>query len=178
METLIALESVSKFFGGVEALLEVDFEVHRGEVVALVGDNAAGKSTLAKILAGIYQPDGGRILMSGQPVAIPNAQAAFVLGIASVFQANALPENLDVVSNIFLGQELANGGLLDQALMESRAQEPFIMQGNTLTLQEGMTFSVEPGFYIPNHYGARIEDIVLVTATGYETLNNQPRTLQ
>ena len=54
METLIALESVSKFFGGVEALLEVDFEVHRGEVVALVGDNAAGKSTLAKILAGIY----------------------------------------------------------------------------------------------------------------------------
>ena len=123
METLIALESVSKFFGGVEALLEVDFEVHRGEVVALVGDNAAGKSTLAKILAGIYQPDGGRILMSGQPVAIPNAQAAFVLGIASVFQANALPENLDVVSNIFLGQELANGGLLDQALMESRARD-------------------------------------------------------
>lgn len=60
----------------------------------------------------------------------------------------------------------------------STHEEPFIMQGNTLTLQEGMTFSVEPGFYIPNHYGARIEDIVLVTATGYETLNNQPRTLQ
>lgn len=60
----------------------------------------------------------------------------------------------------------------------STHEEPFIAQGNTLILEPGMTFSVEPGFYIPGHYGARIEDIVLVTPTGYKTLNNQPRTLQ
>lgn len=119
---LLEIHRLCKSFGGVEALREVDLVVHPGEVVALVGDNAAGKSTLARVIAGILQPDAGQILIDGRPVVIPNAQAAFALRIASVFQANALPENLDVVSGVFLGQELATGGLLDEARMEAEAR--------------------------------------------------------
>ncbi|MDO5067536.1 MAG: ATP-binding cassette domain-containing protein [Propionibacteriaceae bacterium] len=121
-EPLLELCSLSKSFGGVEALREVDLTVRAGEVVALVGDNAAGKSTLARVIAGILQPDSGRMFIDGVQVTIPDAQAAFALGIASVFQENALPENLDVVSNVFLGQELATGGLLDEARMEAEAR--------------------------------------------------------
>ncbi len=121
-EPLIAMTGICKFFGGVEALVDVDFHVDSGEVVALVGDNAAGKSTLAKIIAGIYQPDAGTILIDGTSAVIGSAQAALALGIASVFQANALPENLDVTSNIFLGQELTVGGLLDCEAMQQRAR--------------------------------------------------------
>ncbi|MDO5084337.1 sugar ABC transporter ATP-binding protein [Arachnia propionica] len=119
---LLEIRSLSKSFGGVEALQEVDLVVHPGEVVALVGDNAAGKSTLARVIAGILQPDAGQLLIDGSPVVIPNAQAAFALRIASVFQANALPENLDVVSGVFLGQERTTGGLLDEAGMEAEAR--------------------------------------------------------
>lgn len=119
---LLSLRSISKHFGGVEAVVDVDLDVHRGEVVALVGDNAAGKSTIARIVSGIYRPDSGTILMDGEVVAIPNAQAAFSHGIAPVFQELALPENLDVTSNIFLGRERSVNGLLDMDGMDDLAR--------------------------------------------------------
>ncbi|RMB62037.1 ATP-binding cassette domain-containing protein [Tessaracoccus antarcticus] len=119
---LLSLRAISKHFGGVEALMDVDLDVHRGEVVALVGDNAAGKSTLARIVAGIHRPDSGTILIDGEPVTIPNAQAAFSHGIAPVFQELALPENLDVTSNIFLGREHSVRGLLDVDAMDDLAR--------------------------------------------------------
>lgn len=120
---LLSLESVSKNFGGVRALVDVDLELRAGEVVALVGDNAAGKSTVARLISGIYQPDGGRILYDGRPVTIGSAQAAFGMGIASVFQEFALAEYLDVTSNIFLGRELSGpAGLLDVDRMDDLAR--------------------------------------------------------
>ena len=119
---LLSLRSISKHFGGVEAVVDVDLDVHRGEVVALVGDNAAGKSTIARIVSGIYRHDSGAILMDGEVVAIPNAQAAFAHGIAPVFQELALPENLDVTSNIFLGRERSVNGLLDMDRMDDLAR--------------------------------------------------------
>ncbi len=120
---LLRLESVSKTFGGVQAVVDIDLDLHRHEVVALVGDNAAGKSTIARMVAGVHQPTSGRILIDGREVLIPSTRAAFDLGVATVFQELALCENLDVVANIFLGRELREGGkLLDERTMERNAR--------------------------------------------------------
>ncbi|HHT12298.1 MAG TPA: sugar ABC transporter ATP-binding protein [Propionibacterium sp.] len=123
-EPLLELRSVHKAFGGVQALVDVDLTVRAGEVVGLVGDNAAGKSTLARIVAGVYQPDAGQVRLAGRPVAIASAKAAIALGIATVFQEFALVESLDVPSNIFLGRELTRSdGLLDESGMELLARQ-------------------------------------------------------
>ena len=110
-EPILRLRGVSKKFGAVSALTDIDLDVHAGEVVALVGDNGAGKSTLVKVLAGVHQPTSGTIEFSGQAGRRWVAPGeALDLGIATVFQDLALCENLDVVANIFLGQELATRG--------------------------------------------------------------------
>ncbi len=119
-ELLLSLKGISKNFGAVSALTDIDLDVHAGEVVALVGDNGAGKSTLIKTLAGVHQPSSGTIEFRGNPVTMTNPSAALDLGIATVFQDLALCENLDVVANIFLGQEL-NPYRLDETAMEVRA---------------------------------------------------------
>jgi D-xylose transport system ATP-binding protein len=118
---LLALRGVSKRFGAVQALDGVDFEVAAGEVVGLVGDNGAGKSTLVKTIAGIYSPDDGEFFFEGQPVSISGPNAATALGIATVYQDLALCDNLDVVSNLFLGREkiAAGPGALTRALDET-----------------------------------------------------------
>ena len=101
----LELHGVSKSFGSVQALQEVDFEVRDGEVMALVGDNGAGKSTLIKCVAGIYSIDGGQILFDGRPVSIHGPKDAAKLGIEVVYQDLALCDNLDVVQNMYLGRE-------------------------------------------------------------------------
>jgi D-xylose transport system ATP-binding protein len=106
-EALLRLRGVSKSFGAVNALTDIDLEVSSGEVVALVGDNGAGKSTLVKVLAGVHQADSGSISFDGSEVHIADPSAAIRLGIATVFQDLALCENLNVVENLFLGQELS-----------------------------------------------------------------------
>jgi len=121
---VLSLRGIDKSFGPVVALEGVDLDVHAHEVVALVGDNAAGKSTLAKVVAGVLSPDAGLIEMAGRPVTIGSAAQARTLGIATVFQDLALCDNLDVVQNLFLGQELRRGrGALDEEAMEDRARE-------------------------------------------------------
>jgi D-xylose transport system ATP-binding protein len=126
---VLALEGVSKSFGPVQALSDVDFEVRRGEVVALVGDNGAGKSTLVKCIAGIHPADEGRILFEGSEVSISGPTDAVNLGIATVYQDLALCDNLDVVENLFLGQEEVGEGparllhQMDETTMEKRTGE-------------------------------------------------------
>jgi len=102
---ILEAQRISKRFGAVQALTEVDFEVYAGEVVALVGDNGAGKSTLIKCLAGTHPPDEGRILFEGREVTIHAPSEATRLGIETVYQDLALCDNLDVVQNMFLGRE-------------------------------------------------------------------------
>src|SRR3954452_3065557 len=120
---LLSVKGVSKRFGPVEALSDVDFEVRAGEVVALVGDNGAGKSTLVKILSGIYVADDGEFYFDGEAVTIHRPQDATALGIATVYQDLALCDNLDVVGNLYLGQEPARVGWLDEIGMERRSVE-------------------------------------------------------
>ncbi|ACQ81239.1 ABC transporter related [Beutenbergia cavernae DSM 12333] len=119
---LLSVRGIGKRFGAVEALVDVDLDVHAHEVVALVGDNAAGKSTLAKIVAGVLTPDTGLIEIDGAPVQVPSPSAAHDLGIATVFQDLAVCDNLDVTANLFLGRELRTGRVLDDGRMEQIAR--------------------------------------------------------
>jgi D-xylose transport system ATP-binding protein len=102
---LLQLRDITKTFGSVQALTDVDFEARSGEVMALVGDNGAGKSTLVKCIAGSHSPDSGEILFEGNEVHINGPKDASRLGIEVVYQDLALCDNLDVVQNIYLGRE-------------------------------------------------------------------------
>jgi D-xylose transport system ATP-binding protein len=120
----LELRDVSKSFGSVQALNDVDFEVRDGEVMALVGDNGAGKSTLIKGVAGINSIDSGEILFDGKPVKITGPKEAAKLGIEVVYQDLALCDNLDVVQNMFLGRETHDPLFrLREAPMERRTAE-------------------------------------------------------
>ncbi|MEU0839017.1 ATP-binding cassette domain-containing protein [Streptomyces sp. NPDC005962] len=120
---LLALRGVSKRFGGVQALMDVDLQIRAGEVVALVGDNGAGKSTLVKVIAGVGPADQGVIEWEGTCVQIRRPHDAQALGIAAVYQDLAMCESLDVVGNLFLGREVSRAGILDEVEMERRARE-------------------------------------------------------
>ncbi|CAA9383996.1 MAG: ABC transporter, ATP-binding protein (cluster 2, ribose/xylose/arabinose/galactose) [uncultured Nocardioides sp.] len=117
---ILSLRGVSKNFGAVAALTDIDLDIHAGEVVAVVGDNGAGKSTLVKVLAGVHPPSAGTIAFESHEVTVPTPAAAHALGIATVFQDLALCENLSVVHNLFLGQELRKLRL-HEAEMETRS---------------------------------------------------------
>src|SRR5690349_18188984 len=115
----LELRGISKSFGSVQALQDVDFEVRNGEVMALVGDNGAGKSTLIKCVAGIYSFDEGEIIFDGRPVHISGPRDSAALGIEVVYQDLALADNLDVVANMFLGRErMVPPWMLDEPSME------------------------------------------------------------
>ena len=120
-EPVLSITGLSKRFGAVQAIKDIDFDVRPGEVVALVGDNGAGKSTLVKAIAGVYVPDSGRVSVDGREVSISSPAESQRLGIATVYQDLALCDNLDVVGNLFLGRELRSGGLLDEAAMEQES---------------------------------------------------------
>ena len=115
----LLMRGINKSFGAVRALTDVDFEVYDGEVVGLVGDNGAGKSTLVKTIAGVGPADDGEVFVKGQPVKITSPQVATNLGIETVYQDLALCDNLDVVSNLFLGREQNTPyGVLSEIEME------------------------------------------------------------
>jgi D-xylose transport system ATP-binding protein len=120
----LELRGITKTFGSVQALDNVDFEVRSGEVMALVGDNGAGKSTLIKCVAGIHPIDGGEILFDGTKVDIHGPKDAARLGIEVVYQDLALCDNLDVVQNMFLGREVHDPSFrLKESPMEQRTAE-------------------------------------------------------
>src|SRR5581483_10339016 len=96
---------LSKSFGHVRAMQDVDVDIYEDEVLAIVGDNGAGKSTLTNILSGVFQPDRGEIRIAGEPVQVKNPHMARNLGIATVFQNLALVDARDVACNLFLGRE-------------------------------------------------------------------------
>jgi D-xylose transport system ATP-binding protein len=120
---MLSLEQVSKSYGAVNALTEVSMDVNASEVLALVGDNGAGKSTLIKVISGVHAHDTGQISIDGKPVRIRSPKDAHALGIATVFQDLALCDNLSVISNLYLGNELAQRGVMDEMGMEEQTIE-------------------------------------------------------
>lgn len=125
--SIVEMRGISKRYGGVQALQDVALDIYQGEVHALVGDNAAGKSTLIKILAGAVVRDEGTISFDGRPIAIASPREAKALGVETVYQDLALADNLNVPANVFLGREITRGGLLrwflDNSAMQAQARK-------------------------------------------------------
>ncbi len=124
---VVELQGIKKHFGAVQALRGVDLALHHNEVLGLLGDNAAGKSTLMKVLSGAYIPDGGQILIEGQEVHFANPMDARRKGIEMVYQDYALANNLDVSANVFMGREVVRVklgpiGVLDYRYMEKETR--------------------------------------------------------
>jgi simple sugar transport system ATP-binding protein len=126
---LIEMRNISKHYGRVAALSNVDFCIYRNEIVGLVGDNGAGKSTLVKILSGAIRPTSGDILINGERVALSSPLDSRAYGIETVYQDLALALHLSAAANVFLGRELKRRGFLgwlgwlDEPLMAHKAQE-------------------------------------------------------
>jgi len=120
---LVSLRDIRLTFGSHQALRGVDLDVRPGECLALLGDNAAGKSTLSKVMSGTYIPDSGTITVEGEEVSFTGPNDARSRHIEMVFQDLALCDHIDVVGNLFLGRELSKGPFLDQKAMLARAQE-------------------------------------------------------
>jgi simple sugar transport system ATP-binding protein len=128
---IIEARGIVKRYGHIEALRGANFSAYAGEVVALVGDNAAGKSTLIKILSGVLQPDDGEIIYQGRKVRLPSPVEARELGVETVYQDLALADDLDPSANVFMGRELLKKGalgrlrFLDRAEMKRQTAEAF-----------------------------------------------------
>ena len=137
-QPLLEMRGINKSFGAVQALQNVDFRVKHGEMVGLVGDNGAGKSTLVKIISGVEHPDSGEILFEGQPVTINNPDVAREMGIETLYQDLALINNLDVVSNLFLGREEVGSYLFGLIKVLKNRQ----MEHDTIELLERLKISL------------------------------------
>lgn len=128
---VLQIRDIRKSFGHVHALCGAGFTVNPGEVIGLVGDNGAGKSTVIKVMSGIHKPDEGQIVLEGDPVRFSDARSARDAGIETVHQDLALVPDLDAVANLFLGRELHQSGisgrlgLLDHRAMRDQAPELF-----------------------------------------------------
>ena len=120
---LLSLRGLSKSFGPVRALTQVDLDLYPGHVTALAGDNGAGKSVLIKTVAGLWPPDEGELFWEGRRVHVHSPRDAEALGITIIYQDLALCDNLDIVQNMFLGHERRRMGLLDETSMEKTARK-------------------------------------------------------
>ncbi len=132
LHPVLSAVGLSKSYGAVEACRDVNLDLYAGKLTALVGDNGAGKSTVAKIVTGAVAADAGVVMLDGTPVSFPDPLAARAAGVEAVYQDLALPPNLDIVQNIFLGREYVRPILgripipiytLDMKHMRARAQE-------------------------------------------------------
>lgn len=147
---LVQMKGITKRFGGVTALDNVDLDAYAGEVLAIVGDNGAGKSTLIKVLTGVYQPTVGDVAIDGEVVEFSSHADAIVKGIDAVYQTLALADHLDPAANMFLGNELTRKVMgvtvLDNARMRSETERVLMERlGVRLKSLDAMTESLSGG---------------------------------
>jgi ABC-type sugar transport system ATPase subunit len=147
MEPILRAINLTKHFGGLIAVDNVSFDVKPGEVIGLVGDNGAGKSTFIKMISGVYQPDGGEIYYNGKKVDFTDPRDARDLGIETIYQDLALAENLDVGSNIFLGREMKMH-LISEKLSQIIMSVIFALPVGALMAWAGLQFYKIPGLVI------------------------------
>jgi ribose transport system ATP-binding protein len=161
---LIELEGVTKSFGGVRALRGVHFDLKRGEVHALLGQNGAGKSTLIKILAGVLQRDGGRILIDGGPVEFRSSAEARALGLGVVYQDLSLIPGMSIADNLFLAREHNSYGLLQRRRMQREAMKFINEHGlglNPSTKVEDLPFAYRQLTEIAKALSGKVRILVL-----------------
>ncbi len=159
----VELRKVSKYFGEVRALQDVDFHLGENEVVGLLGDNGAGKSTLIKIITGYYQPTSGEIIFNGQAVKNLTVPRARELGVETVYQERALAELQSLWRNIFLGRELRNRfGLLDVMRMKRETHR-------LMTQSMGFTSAaVTPDSKVGKFSGGEKQGVAIVRALYFD----------
>lgn len=163
MDYILEMKDISKRFGEVQALRQVDFAVARNEVVGLVGDNGAGKSTLIKIVTGYHKPDSGEVYFNGKKVEGLSVAEARQLGIETVYQERALANLQTLWRNIFMGRELMTGlGLLDVKMMEQETEK--LMVGSM-----GFTSSaVAPDSVVGTFSGGEKQGVAIVRALYFQ----------
>lgn len=132
-QPLLELRQARKSFGAVQALIDASVSLYPGEAHALLGENGAGKSTLVKILAGVHQPDGGELLLAGEPLIFAGPAASRAAGISIIYQEPTLFPDLTVAENIFMGrQPLGSGRRIDRGEMNKAAADAFARLGVAL----------------------------------------------
>lgn len=136
MHMLLEVKDVEKSFPGVKALQNVQFQLQRGEIHALVGHNGAGKSTFVKVITGTYIPEKGRIFLEGEEITLRNSRDAMLKGIGIVTQEGSLIPNFNAIENIFLGNETKRFGLIDSRALHVKAQEWMKTLGVTIDLHK------------------------------------------
>lgn len=164
-EPLVRMEKISKSFGPVRALHNVDLILHHSEVLGLVGDNGAGKSTLMKILTGVHQPDAGQIYFQGQPVRFNSPHDSRAMGIEMVYQDLALAGNLNVADNIYLGRELTRkrlGGLM--RLLDHKA----MAEGASQLLERLKIEIHSPTLRVETLSGGQRQAVAVARSVGFE----------
>lgn len=163
MDYCLELRNVSKFFGEVRALEDVNFHLGRNEVVGLLGDNGAGKSTLIKIITGYHQPTSGEIYFNGQHVEHLTVPKARQLSLETVYQERALAELQTLWRNIFLGRELSNSwGFLDVKKMKEETHR-------LMTRSMGFTSAaVSPESKVGKFSGGEKQGVAIVRALYFD----------
>lgn len=163
-EPIIALDNIQKSFGAVTALRGVSIDVLPGETFALLGDNAAGKSTLMKVLTGVYKPDAGSIRLDGKPVEFHTPAASRSAGIEMVYQDFALADNLDVRSNIFLGRE-PQKTILGPLL---RVVDRKTMESETNRVLQRLDIPINPRLKVKRLSGGQRQAVAIGRALAFE----------
>lgn len=162
-ENRLELKKISKYFGEVKALQDIDFQLGRNEIVGLLGDNGAGKSTLIKIITGYYQPSSGEIYFNGQKVDNLTVPKARKLGVETVYQERALAELQTLWRNIFLGREICNSfGFLDIQRMKDETHR-LMTQSMGFTSQ-----AVSPDSRVGKYSGGEKQGVAIVRALFFE----------
>ena len=157
-EVLLQMRGIQKYFPGVHALDDCHFELKSGEVHALVGENGAGKSTMMKVLTGVYQMDAGEILLDGKPVQIHDTRDAQALGISIIHQELNLMKDLTVAENIFIGREPMNGILLNKRKQNEMAAE----------LLSSLSIDISPTTIVGTLTVARQQMVEIAKALSYD----------
>jgi simple sugar transport system ATP-binding protein len=162
---LVRMEKINKAFGRVQALNDVDFTVHKNEIVGLLGDNGAGKSTLIKILAGALAADSGNIYLNGSKVDIRDTTDAIRRGIETIYQDSALVTQLSITRNLFLGRELIVGprflNRLDQGTMNELSRQ--------LLKRVGITKEISPTTPISSLSGGERQAVAIARAMHFKS---------
>ena len=161
---LVALSGIQKTFGAVTALRGVSIDVMPGETFALLGDNAAGKSTLMKVLTGVYQPDQGTITLDGQVVEFTSPAVSRTAGIEMVYQDFALADNLDVRTNIFLGREPQKNLIGPLVRVIDRKK----MESETTRVLERLDIPINPRLKVKRLSGGQRQAVAIGRALAFD----------